>query len=125
MEMDPASRPHTPPPAHPRRTRWPQAGANPPAPPVTMARVGIWTGREAAALRHAMRLSIRSFAQRLSVSDRMVSVWESRGRSIRPRPFMQGVLDTALQRSDAETHVRFVLLRSASAQEEYRDVVRA
>lgn len=90
-----------------------------------MVRVGIWTGREAAALRHARRLSVRSFAQRLGVSARMVSTWESRGRSIQPRPFMQSVLDTALWQSDADTQARFVLLLAASAQREFHDVGQA
>jgi hypothetical protein len=32
-----------------------------------------WTGHEAAALRRALRLSVRAFAQRLGISDRTVS----------------------------------------------------
>lgn len=67
-----------------------------------------WTGQEAAALRCAMRLSLREFAARLGVSDRMVSRWEAAGRHIQPRPFTQALLDTALRRADDETVERFV-----------------
>jgi DNA-binding transcriptional regulator YiaG len=35
--------------------------------------VRIWTGREAAALRTAMRLSVRAFAEHLGVAVRTVS----------------------------------------------------
>jgi transcriptional regulator with XRE-family HTH domain len=37
--------------------------------------VTTWTGVESRALREALRLSVREFAARLGVSDRMVSKW--------------------------------------------------
>lgn len=55
-----------------------------------------------------MRLSLREFAARLGVSDRMVSRWEAAGRRIQPRPFTQALLDTALRRADDETVARFL-----------------
>lgn len=63
-----------------------------------------WGAPEIRALREAMRLSVRQFADHLGVSDRMVSKWES--GSI-PRPVNQAALDTALARAGHEVHARF------------------
>jgi len=115
MEMAASHAPTATPSTYSRRPRRPDG---PTTSRLSSVQVARWTGRETTALRHAMRLSIRAFAQLIGVSDRTVSVWERRGRSIRPRPFMQGVLDTALQRSDHATQARFVLLLSAPATEE-------
>lgn len=82
-----------------------------------MVMVSVWTGQEVAALRCAMRLSIRGFAERLGVSDRMVSRWEAAGRGIRPRPFTQSLLDTAVRLADDETRERFVVLLTLSSPE--------
>jgi transcriptional regulator with XRE-family HTH domain len=76
---------------------------------VVPARVVVttWTGVESRALREAMRLSVREFAARLGVSDRMVSKWEAGRAAVRPRPFTQGLLDTALALADDECRARF------------------
>lgn len=72
-----------------------------------MTAVTHWTGREARALREALRLSIRDFADRLGIAARTVSNWESGGSQIRPRPDMQAVLDTALARASRAERDRF------------------
>lgn len=59
---------------------------------------------EIRALRAAMRLSVREFADHLGVSDRMVSKWLA---GATPRPDLQRVLDTALTRSSAEVQQRY------------------
>ena len=81
-----------------------------------MATVQQWSGLQARALRHAMRLSVRSFAERLGVAVRTVTKWETLGAGTCPRPDTQAILDTALARCDAATHLRFeVLLSETSA----------
>jgi transcriptional regulator with XRE-family HTH domain len=69
--------------------------------------VETWSGREARALREALRLSVRDFAAYLGVAPRTVSKWESGGSAVHPRPDLQRVLDTALQRADDAARVRF------------------
>lgn len=66
-----------------------------------------WTGLHTRALRLAMRMSVRGFAEYLGSSVRAVSKWENLGLARRPRPDMQAALDTALQRCDAQTRERF------------------
>ncbi|MET8763034.1 hypothetical protein [Lentzea sp. NPDC004782] len=75
-----------------------------------MESLAHWTGREAWALRRALRLSVRTFAERLGVGIRTVTKWEALGAETTPRPFMQAILDTALSTADAGTKQRFELL---------------
>ncbi|WP_367044917.1 helix-turn-helix domain-containing protein [Streptomyces sp. Je 1-332] len=77
-----------------------------------MATVHHWTGLEARALRLALRLSIRSFAQKLGLAVATVSKWESKLADTEPRPDTQAILDTALGRADAAVHLRFETLLS-------------
>lgn len=72
-----------------------------------MATVHYWTGLEAKALRKALRLSVRAFADHLGVGVRTVSKWEKLQADTEPRPDTQAILDTALARADAATHLRF------------------
>lgn len=72
-----------------------------------MPTVRIWTGREARALREAMRLSVRAFAEHLGVAVRTVSKWEQLGAATRPHPDTQAILDTALDRAPEPVKVRF------------------
>lgn len=72
-----------------------------------MNTVQLWTGREARALRGALRLSVRAFAEHLGVAPRTVSKWERLGNSIRPYPDTQAILDTALERASTEARARF------------------
>jgi transcriptional regulator with XRE-family HTH domain len=66
-----------------------------------------WTGREASALRAALRMSTRAFAEHLGVALRTVAKWESLGTETQPRPDTQAILDTALARADAAAQARF------------------
>ncbi|MEU1024670.1 helix-turn-helix domain-containing protein, partial [Streptomyces sp. NPDC005904] len=75
-----------------------------------MATVHHWTGLEAKALRLALRLSVRAFAERLGLAVATVSKWESKLASTEPRPDTQAILDTALGRADAAVHLRFETL---------------
>jgi transcriptional regulator with XRE-family HTH domain len=75
-----------------------------------MTTVRRWTGHEARALRGALRLSVRAFAEHLGVSARAISKWEAGGKSTSPRPDSQAILDTALGRADDDARRRFELL---------------
>ncbi len=72
-----------------------------------MGTVQHWTGREAKALRTALRMSVRSFAAYLGVSDRTVSKWEAGGNRIAPLQDSQALLDTAYVQADADVRSRF------------------
>ncbi len=77
-----------------------------------MATVHHWTGLEARALRLALRMSVRAFAEHLGVGVRTISKWEKLLASTEPRPDTQAILDTALARADAAVHLRFETLLS-------------
>jgi len=66
-----------------------------------------WSGREARALREALRLSVRAFAAHLGVSDRTISKWEAGDGGMIPLPDSQAMLDTALERATPEVQDRF------------------
>jgi transcriptional regulator with XRE-family HTH domain len=78
--------------------------------------VNTWTGREARALRLALRFSVRGFAEHLGVGIRTVSKWEANGGVRRPQPAMQAALDTVLARAAAEEQARFDELTASSTQ---------
>jgi len=83
-----------------------------------MSVVVRWTGREAALLRQALRLSVRDFAAYLGIGTRTINKWEARQATITQRPHMQEVLDTALSQASDETKARFAssaLLKSEQA----------
>ncbi|GAA1158730.1 hypothetical protein GCM10009654_13590 [Streptomyces hebeiensis] len=80
-----------------------------------MATVHHWTGLEARALRLALRLSVRAFAEHLGVAVATVSKWESKRTETEPRPDTQAILDTALGRAGAPAHLRFETLLSEMA----------
>jgi transcriptional regulator with XRE-family HTH domain len=77
-----------------------------------VATVHQWTGLEARALRLALRLSVRGFADHLGVAVRTVSKWEKLLTDTEPRPDTQAILDTALGRADDAVHLRFETLLS-------------
>jgi transcriptional regulator with XRE-family HTH domain/tetratricopeptide (TPR) repeat protein len=66
-----------------------------------------WTGREARALREAMRMSVRDFASRLGISARAVSKWEAGGERMVPRPDSQSILDTVFETAPPNVRSRF------------------
>jgi hypothetical protein len=82
-----------------------------------MDQVTDWTGRTACALQAALRLSNEGFAERLGVGVRTVAAWHQKP-SLRPRPEMQQVLDTALEKASPAIKARFsVLLAPAPLKE--------
>lgn len=81
-----------------------------------MVSVPFWSGHEAKALRVALRLSVRAFAEDLGVAVRTVTKWEGFGANTTPRPVMQATLDTALARADADAKLRFELLLMADGE---------
>jgi transcriptional regulator with XRE-family HTH domain len=81
----------------------------------TVTPIGQWTGHEARALRRALRLSVRTFADHLGVAVRTVAKWEAGGAAVCPRPDSQAILDTALERADDEAKARFALLAGITA----------
>ncbi|MEU5912891.1 helix-turn-helix domain-containing protein [Micromonospora sp. NPDC047527] len=80
-----------------------------------MPTVQAWTGCETRALRQALRMSIREFAENLGVSERTVSKWEAGRDAVHPRPEMQAALDTVLSRAGSEVVDRFVAATSRTA----------
>lgn len=80
-----------------------------------MATVRVWTGVEARALRRALRMSVRVFAEYLDVAPRTVSKWEEKGAGTVPRPDTQALLDTALMRATPDQQRLFHLLLADSA----------
>jgi transcriptional regulator with XRE-family HTH domain len=74
--------------------------------------VARWGAREARALREAMRLTVRAFADYLGVTSSTVSSWESRQTPRSLRLSTQDMLDQALQLADADVRTRFWQLLS-------------
>ena len=68
-----------------------------------------WTGRTACALQAALRLSNEAFAERLGIGVRTVATWHQKP-SLRPRPEMQQVLDTAFEQATPAIKARFAAL---------------
>ena len=64
-----------------------------------MPLVTKWTGREVKALREAVRMSLMEFAEKLGVSDRIVSRWEADGERATLRMVNQAALDTVLAKA--------------------------
>jgi transcriptional regulator with XRE-family HTH domain len=75
-----------------------------------MSTVGRWTGHEARALRLALRLSVRAFAEHLGIAARTISKWEKAGQSTTPWPDSQAILDTTLGHAPDAAKARFALL---------------
>ncbi len=76
--------------------------------------VGLWTGQEASALRQALRMTIREFAEHLGVAVRTVAKWEALGAAVVPVPVLQAALDTVLARAADEAQSRFGMLVAAT-----------
>jgi hypothetical protein len=68
-----------------------------------------WTGSSACALQAALRMSNEAFAAHLDVGVRTVAGWHQKP-GVRPRPEMQQLLDTALERASASVRRRFAVM---------------
>jgi hypothetical protein len=79
-----------------------------------------WSGREAHALRQAMRLSIDDFARHAEVSPRSVARWAQRGAHIRLRWDVQRLLDGVLSAAGPQVQARLGALLSSPLDEEPR-----
>jgi DNA-binding transcriptional regulator YiaG len=77
--------------------------------------VGRWTGRESRALREALRMSVRVFAEHLGVQTSTVSGWEHPRRPVPPSLATQAVLDQALKSADPDAKTRFGLILVSTA----------
>ncbi|MEU4368227.1 hypothetical protein [Micromonospora chersina] len=75
-----------------------------------MAAVTTWTGREANALRQALRMSLTAFAEHLGAARRTVAKWSSQGNKVHLRADMQAALDTVLARATSDVRERFEAL---------------
>lgn len=65
-----------------------------------------WTGREATALRQAMRLTYEQFADRFDVSPRSVAHWAARPEIV-PRPGTRRLLEDVLLNAPDHIQARF------------------
>lgn len=79
-----------------------------------IAPVTTWTGREANALRKALRMSVTDFAEHLGAARRTVAKWSSQGDKVQLRADMQAALDTVLMRAAPDARERFEALRRSS-----------
>ncbi|MER7457637.1 hypothetical protein [Micromonospora sp. NPDC126480] len=86
-----------------------------------MAAVTTWTGREANALRRALRMSVTSFAEHLGAARRTVAKWSSQGDKIYLRADMQAALDTVLARATPDVRERFDALVRAGTSGAFAD----
>lgn len=68
-----------------------------------------WTGESACALQAALRMSNDAFAAHLDIAVRTVAGWHQKP-TLRPRPEMQQLLDTALERAAPAVRERFAVL---------------
>jgi DNA-binding transcriptional regulator YiaG len=75
--------------------------------------VGRWTGREIRALREALRMSVRVFAEYIGMSTAAVSGWEHRHEPSAPTLAAQALLDQALKLADPDAKTRFGLILAA------------
>lgn len=69
-----------------------------------------WTGRDATALRKALRMTVDRFARLVGVSSRTVANWASNPDMV-PRAAIQDALDDLLNRASPATRERFAELR--------------
>ena len=80
-----------------------------------MDQVRGWIGQTACALQAALRLSNEAFAEHLGIGVRTVAAWHQKP-TLRPRPEMQQLLDTALEQASAPTRARFAVLTGDAVQ---------
>jgi hypothetical protein len=74
--------------------------------------VEVWTGRHAAALRTALRLTNEAFAKTLGTATRTVAKWNAEPELV-PVSELQRALDTVLDRAGQDAKERFSLILDA------------
>lgn len=74
-----------------------------------------WTGRTAALLQAALRLTNEQYAERLGVAVRTVSRWHAVPDGV-PRKEIQEVLETAYERAPEKVRTRFELNFTSAAE---------
>ncbi|MGL5828718.1 MAG: NUDIX hydrolase [Angustibacter sp.] len=74
-----------------------------------------WTGRDAAALQSALRLTNEGLADKLGVALRTVSTWHARP-DVQPRAEIQQALDTVLARASGTERARFEYVRGQATE---------
>ena len=78
--------------------------------------ISVWSGREAHALREALRMSIDDFAVHLGASRRGVAKWSVRGSAVKLRWDTQRALDTALAKATPQERDRLRQLLEAPSE---------
>jgi transcriptional regulator with XRE-family HTH domain len=76
----------------------------------SQATVAWWGGRETFALRRALRLSVRAFAEHIGTSVSTVTGWEDQRGLVSPGTGMQAVLDQVLKQAEPGVRARFWLI---------------
>lgn len=71
--------------------------------------ITVWTGRQADALRQALRMTNEQFAEHLRVSARTVAYWRKRPEMV-PVTSIQAVLDKALDGASERAKAQFAVL---------------
>jgi 8-oxo-dGTP diphosphatase len=71
-----------------------------------------WSGRRAARLQLALRMTNEGFAEHLGVSVRTVAAWH-RDPEVTPREELQAALDTIFERAPAPARERYLRLEAA------------
>jgi tetratricopeptide (TPR) repeat protein len=77
--------------------------------------VEVWTGQLAGALRRALRMTARDFAEHLGAAVRTVAAWEAADSDIVPAPTVQAALDTMLADAPERAQTRFALMSGERA----------
>ena len=76
-----------------------------------------WTGRDADALRRALRMTADEFAERVKASTRTVNYWRERPFSI-PQAAIQRALDSELESASDRAKAQFALFVGDGMQDE-------
>lgn len=78
--------------------------------------MGTWTGRDAHALRVALRMTIEGFAEHLGMAPRAVRKWDAEPEIV-PVMATQQILDVALGKAPDEAKARFAILTAEGAED--------
>ncbi|KAA9162598.1 transcriptional regulator [Amycolatopsis acidicola] len=82
-----------------------------------MNAVSGWTGETACRLQSALRMSNEAFAEHLGIGVRTVAGWHQKP-TLRPKPEMQQLLDTALEQAPSPVKERFSAVSSPAPEDD-------